>query len=509
MKSAVLVSSFFVFAMAGRAKRAKQVATHVLIDAENAAWSDGAQMATSATWVGWNPDMSKPWLLTNGKDCFEGAEVQKALKGFVSLFKDSSIRVTEGRAQAPAAADAAAEVQAALGSLLPGDLAFSLSAEDRQKSPQLAKAMVCATFGIAASHMCLGKFELSLMPCLRATYQGSRFTTVVLLSAVLKRLKEPSLQQVQDYLFKCTEGQLQELTREGGAFCATVGPNDLLFLPPGCMVSHKIFAQDVCGLRVGLLDVHMEADLRTVATLGDETGCVAQALACLEQRLAAGLPSKDGAEPKAAGVEGEAQQNPGQVVKADAHQQADGKPEANKAPLADAKAEASKKEQLEEEAKKKQEEEEMAKAAKKKQEEEEEMAKAAEKKEEEEEKAKAAKKKEEEEETAKAAKKKREEEEVAKAAKKKHEEEEEMAKAAEKNRLAQIAKETQKAEEVAAAAAKVEAEKRQSEEANKLVEKGQASPAAATAAAKAVAEKKDAKRNALATALAHGSAAKP
>ena len=362
-----------VFAVPGRAKRAKQVATHVLIDAENAVWIDGAEMATSGTWAGWNPDMSKPWLLTNGKDCFAGAEVQKALKGFVSLFKDSSIRVTEGRAQAPAAADAAAELQAALGSLLPGDLAFSLSAEDRQKSPQLAKAMVCATFGIAASHMCLGKFELSLMPCLRATYQGSRFTTVVLLPAVLKRLKqdlkeEPSLQQVQDYLFKCTEGQLQELKCEGGAFCATVGPNDLLFLPPGCMVSHKIFAQDVSGFRVGLLDVCMESDLREVAKLGDESGCVAQALSFLTQRLteAREREANDGAgnaDPRAAAAQDEAHQNPPQLVNADDHQP-DDKSEGAKA--AEAETQASEKQRAEEEAKKKQHEEEMAKAAEKK-----------------------------------------------------------------------------------------------------------------------------------------------
>ena len=45
--------------------------------------------------------MTQPFIFSKTDECFEDEVLKKAIKNFASLFKESSIRVTEGRAQAP------------------------------------------------------------------------------------------------------------------------------------------------------------------------------------------------------------------------------------------------------------------------------------------------------------------------------------------------------------------------------------------------------------------------
>ena len=268
--------------LAGRSKKLKNVNTHALVDSDCKTWTSAAQLPVSASWQeGWS--LMRPWVLSNASDCFEAEGVQKTLKGFTALFKDSSMRVTEGRAQAPVNPEASADVQTAIMKLIPAaedgsPLILSLPTEKQKEFPQLHKSMGCASFGIAASHVSLGKFELQLMPCARAAFQGTRFVTVILLRGVLKRLKVQasssqddslSTQRAQEYLFKCSESDIESLSADGAAFCPTIGPNDLLFLPGGCMVSHRVHSRDVVGVRVGVLAPGMMPDLREILQLGD------------------------------------------------------------------------------------------------------------------------------------------------------------------------------------------------------------------------------------------------
>ena len=104
--------------LAGKAKKVKLMAQHVLHDADSKVWSQAAQVqsAVDAAW-----STSKPWILSSAAACFEGGGVPAAIKNFMAIFKDSSIRVTEGRAQAGTSADVAQKVQAALAKMVPGN----------------------------------------------------------------------------------------------------------------------------------------------------------------------------------------------------------------------------------------------------------------------------------------------------------------------------------------------------------------------------------------------------
>ena len=119
---------------------------------------------------------------------------------------------------------------------------------------------------------------------------GARFLTVILLSDVLKFLgqRDPkeavNLASVQDFLFKCTEGDMEALQEEGGAFCATVGPNDVMYFPAGCVVSHRVHSQDIAGVRLGVLTQDMYMHFLRIAKLQDENGCIEEALKFLASK---------------------------------------------------------------------------------------------------------------------------------------------------------------------------------------------------------------------------------
>ena len=202
------------------------------------------------------------------------------------------MRVTQGRAQAPCGPAAVQEIQEAMKKLLPGKamLQMHISPEEAGQHPKLFQALVCSTFGVAASNISVGKFELQLMPCIRAAYAGTRFITVILLNDVLKFLgqRDPkeavNLASVQDFLFKCTEGDIEALQKEGGAFCATVGPNDVMYFPAGCMVSHRVHSQDIAGVRLGVLTQDMYMQFLRIAKLQDENGCIEEALKFLASK---------------------------------------------------------------------------------------------------------------------------------------------------------------------------------------------------------------------------------
>ena len=93
-----------------------------------------------------------------------------------------------------------------------------------------------------------------------------------------------NLASVQDILFKCTEGDIEALQKEGGAFCATVGPNDVMYFPAGCVVSHRVHSQDIAGVRLGVLTQDMYMHFLRIAKLQDENGCIEEALKFLASK---------------------------------------------------------------------------------------------------------------------------------------------------------------------------------------------------------------------------------
>ena len=136
--------------------------------------------------------------------------------------------------------------------------------------PELSSSMAASTFGLATSQVSVGKFEVNMFPSIRLTYQGSRFVTIILLDGVLDMLSQPAksgsaedrpsvnLQQVQEWVFNATQADVEKLCQANKAFAGTVGSTDLIYLPPGCLVCHRVHSGDVLGIRCGVLGQEME-----------------------------------------------------------------------------------------------------------------------------------------------------------------------------------------------------------------------------------------------------------
>ncbi|CAE7825398.1 SHE10 [Symbiodinium sp. CCMP2456] len=299
-------------------------------------WGDEAvQMPMRTSWCEEWKGLDKPFVLTKCEDCFAHDDVSKAMKGFMAIFKESSMRITEGRAQAPASAEASQAFCKVLQAKVPKEIdghavVMGLESEQQQKQwPDLHKALLCSTFGVAASHVSVAKLELHLMPCLRATFHGTRFVTILLLNAVVELLqsqsKEDTLHRVQEFAFKCTEADVEKLKASGGAFCGTVGPNDILFTPGGALVSHRVLSQDIGGVRIGMLCGNMEPEMKKLAQLCPESRCIKQVQALFEATSLKASPPQDAkaledAAAAFAASKGGSQQGPPQESKQDPQQ---------------------------------------------------------------------------------------------------------------------------------------------------------------------------------------------
>ena len=135
-----------------------------------------------------------------------------------------------------------------------------------------------------------------MFPSIRLTYQGSRFVTVILLDGVLDMLSQPAksgsaedrpsvnLQQVQEWAFNATQADVEKLFQANKAFAGTVGSADLIYLPPGCLVSHRVHSGDVLGIRCGVLGPEMEDGLTSISKLRPANMCVQQAISFLKSQ---------------------------------------------------------------------------------------------------------------------------------------------------------------------------------------------------------------------------------
>ena len=66
------------------------------------------------------------------------------------------------------------------------------------------------------------------------------------------------LQKMQDTMQSGSEESIRKACGEGVLRFSTVGPGDLLYIPPGAIVSHKVHSQDVLGIRFGILADEMK-----------------------------------------------------------------------------------------------------------------------------------------------------------------------------------------------------------------------------------------------------------
>ena len=268
------------------------MAAHPLADPDCAAWEgDESAIPSNMTFQDdWS--LSKPFILTKVDDVYEDDQVTKRLKEFGALFANSNFRVTEGRAQLPLNKPLSDIFLPALQKKLMPKwhkqfASVQLAAKDEASYPEVAKILTPATFGLAASHISVGKFELNLFPCIRVTWCGQRFVSVVLLEGVKASLEgqcEWSLQAAQEWAFRATASDVSKLIAAGHAMCGTVGPGDALYVPAGALISHRVHSSDINGLRAGLIGHEMQSCFEGLLGVKPQHACVQQAFGFLKTK---------------------------------------------------------------------------------------------------------------------------------------------------------------------------------------------------------------------------------
>ena len=139
---------------------------------------------------------------------------------------------------------------------------------------------------LLVTDIALGKFELNQFPCARINWCGSRVVSVVLLGGVLDEIakekkEKATLLEVQEWLSRAKEDSLASLVENDQAFMCTVGPGDLLYLPPGSLVSHKVNNTDLIGIRLGFLHQEMLSSMMVVQTVAPANKAIGQGLEIL------------------------------------------------------------------------------------------------------------------------------------------------------------------------------------------------------------------------------------
>ncbi|CAL1149504.1 unnamed protein product [Cladocopium goreaui] len=196
------------------------------------------------------------------------------LGAFGKVFTGSSLRVTEGRAHAvwnqhtPNATKEMRELVAHMHVAAALPVTWRLHSEAEKQPPsdacspaenKLDAAMKISTFGLAGCTVSHSRTEVGLLPCFRWVQAGTMMVAVG-----VPQTNSDMLQKMQDIMQSSSEDSIQKVCREEVLRFATVGPGDLLYIPPGAVVSHKVHSQDVLGMRFGILADEMKSRLESL-----------------------------------------------------------------------------------------------------------------------------------------------------------------------------------------------------------------------------------------------------
>ena len=166
---------------------------------------------------------------------------------FGKVFAGSALRVTDGRAQTPLDDQHASLLINALTKedRVPSLWSLEALSETASARDTLLNVQKASRFGFAACSISSGRSELAMMPCFRILVTGNMMVAVLTpqCSEDPKKMLEDMTSGNADILMK--RAREKELT------VATLGPGDMLFLPPVCAVSQRVHAHDVLGIRVG------------------------------------------------------------------------------------------------------------------------------------------------------------------------------------------------------------------------------------------------------------------
>ena len=169
-------------------------------------------------------------------------------------------QVTEGRASQPLDEGLAHAVMSFFETMLPGDLKDQIvlaSSEAVQTKASLKKALGVQTFGFAAGHVSPGRPEMNQLSCFRWCFKGTREVALVVPDEVVAYLKasqgdgvDSSYHGAMTWVNGASVEELDQFLKDRPTAIkyGTVGPRDLLFVPAGTLIFHRVGAScDVLG----------------------------------------------------------------------------------------------------------------------------------------------------------------------------------------------------------------------------------------------------------------------
>ena len=226
--------------------RKKQSAQSILLDNNSELWQDETFRIPVLRQEELDPDLCDEPFIQSGIDLPQ--QVSAAVTGFGKVFAASALRVTDGRAQTSLDDQNASLFLKALTNeeRVPPFWSVEALSENASSRDALLNIQKASSFGFAACSVSSGRSELAMLPCFRILVAGNMMVAV---------LTPRSLEDPKKMLEDMTSGNadiLMKRARDKELCVATLGPGDMLFLPAVCAVSHRVYAQDVLGIRVGV-----------------------------------------------------------------------------------------------------------------------------------------------------------------------------------------------------------------------------------------------------------------
>ena len=118
-------------------------------------------------------------------------------------------------------------------------------------SGQLFRSMAPAIYGIASGHLGAPKSELNDLGCFRVSTEGTRVVFMFSAVHISEFLSDDAIDPCR-FLSTASPENIQSFHKRFPIFCATCGPTDTLYTPPGFISLHKVMhGRDCFGVRVG------------------------------------------------------------------------------------------------------------------------------------------------------------------------------------------------------------------------------------------------------------------
>ena len=225
--------------------RKKQSAQSILLDNNSELWQDETFRIPVLHQEELDPDLCKEPFIQSGINLPQ--QVSAAVAGFGKVFSGSALRVTDGRAQTTLDDENASLFITTLTKeeKVPSFWSVEALSEFASCRDALLNIQKASSFGFTACSVSSGRSELAMMPCFRLLVTGNMMVAVLTPSC----LDDP--RKMLEDMMSGNADSLMKRARDNELRVATLGPGDMLFLPPVCAVSHRVHAQDVLGIRVG------------------------------------------------------------------------------------------------------------------------------------------------------------------------------------------------------------------------------------------------------------------